>query len=117
MDNSNSKTEHPHNKEETIHLHQETCKNLKDKQPRPHDSSRSQQSRSNRPKKNTLAEAQGMGHKIAITNIFKNLKEDMHKCLNKDQENANMRLNEIIQDTKVERQQRNRISKENQIWK
>lgn len=74
-------------------------------------SSRSQQSYCNRPEKNKLAEAQDMGHKIAMMDIVETLKEDMNKCLSKDQEKANMQLSE-----KVERQQRNRTSKENQNW-
>jgi len=48
-----------------------------------------------------------MGHKIAMMNTVENLKEDMNKCLSKDQEKANVQLSE-----KVKRQQRNTISKE-----
>lgn len=118
MGNSNLRTEQPHNKEEAyIHTkkhfkhHDSSCqdahKKHKGKQPRQSIFSRSQQSYCNRPEKNKLAEAQDMGHKIAMMNTVENLKEDMNKCLSKDQEKANVQLSE-----KVKRQQRNTISKE-----
>lgn len=44
------------------------------------------------PEKSNLAEAQEKDFKIAIMKYFKNLKEDVNKCLNEGFENTNSRL-------------------------
>ena len=47
------------------------------------------------PKKCYKAKAQDKDFKVAIVNIFKDLKEDMNKFLNEDHENTKKQFNEI----------------------
>lgn len=47
------------------------------------------------PKKCYKAKAQDKDLKVAIVNIFKDLKEDMNKFLNEDHENTKKQFNEI----------------------
>lgn len=66
--------------------------NNKHEQAREYASSRSQQP-SNGPEKCSLAETQDKAFKKAITNMFKDLKENLNECLNEDREN---KLSETI---------------------
>lgn len=57
------------------------------------------------PEENNVDATQDNEPKIAILNVFKELKEHMNKCQNDDVENTNKELNKVIkikQEMKIE---------------